>query len=286
MKQDLEIHKASSLRKSSQSISIIIPTLNEKAYLPALLDALIKQTRQVDEIIIADAGSTDGTVELAKSRSVRVIPGGNPAVGRNAGARETKGDYLLFLDADVLPPPNFIAQFVEEFERKDCDIATCFISALEGKPLDRVICNVTNLYFWMIQPVSPHAPGFCILSKRTKHEALGGFDETLILSEDIDYARRAKRVGRFGIITSARIPVSMRRIGKEGLIVLGLKYALCEIYAFAGKPLRKPPFPYEYGKYVDDQASWHRSRIRRVSFHQPLLKVSEIFRWVGNLIRG
>ncbi len=55
----------------------------------------------------------------------------------------------------------------------------------------------TNLYFQIIQPVSPHAPGFCILSKRTAHEKMGGFDESLTLSEDIDYARRAKRHGKF-----------------------------------------------------------------------------------------
>jgi len=284
MKQNDYPHELSSKRRSPPSLTVIIPTLNESAYLPCLLDALCEQTRRVDEIIIADAGSTDGTAELAKNCGARVIPGGMPAVGRNAGAHAANGDYLLFLDADVVPPPNFIAHLLAEFERKDYDIATCFIAALDENPLDWVICEGTNLYFWMTQPVSPHAPGFCILSKRVKHEALGGFDETLILSEDIDYARRAKRAGKFGILTSARIPVSMRRIGKEGLLGLGLKYAWCEMYAFAGKPVRKPPFTYEFGKFVESQESTHRFLLKVDLFHQPMMKIAEPFQKVSGLI--
>jgi len=240
-----------------QCLTVIIPTLNEIAYLPQLLDALAVQTRLPDEVIVADAGSKDGTAELARARGARIINGGMPAVGRNAGARAAKGDLLLFLDADVLPPPDFIARVLEEFEQKKQDVATCFIAPLDGNPLDGMICVGTNLYFQIIQPVSPHAPGFCILSKRTIHEKMGGFDESLTLSEDIDYARRAKRHGKFGILSSTRIPVSMRRVGKEGLLGLGLKYAWCEIYALMGKPVREAPFEYEFGAFSPPKMSNH-----------------------------
>jgi len=188
------LYTASNKGQNKTHLSVIIPTLNEIAYLPQLLDALAKQTRLPDEIIVADAGSKDGTAELAQSRGVRFVHGGMPAVGRNAGARAAKGDLLLFLDADVLPPPEFIERVLEEFERKKYDVATCFIASINGNPLDGMICVGTNLYFQIIQPVSPHAPGFCILSKRTAHEKMGGFDESLTLSEDIDYARRAKKM--------------------------------------------------------------------------------------------
>jgi len=131
-----------------------------------------------------------------------------------------------------------------------------------------MICVGTNLYFRIIQPVSPHAPGFCILSKRIVHEKMGGFDESLALSEDIDYARRAKRFGKFGIMTSARIPVSMRRVGKEGLMGLGLKYAWCEIYALVGKPVREAPFEYEFGTFSPPQASTSRALINKDAIYQ------------------
>ena len=88
------LYTASNKGQNKTHLSVIIPTLNEIAYLPQLLDALAKQTRLPDEIIVADAGSKDGTAELAQSRGVRFVHGGMPAVGRNAGARAAKGHAL------------------------------------------------------------------------------------------------------------------------------------------------------------------------------------------------
>ena len=284
MKNKEYVYKTSMQGQSKPCLTVIIPTLNEISYLPQLLDALAIQTRLPDEIIVADAGSEDGTAELAQSRGVRVVPGGMPAVGRNAGARTAKGNLLLFLDADVLPPPEFIERVLEEFERKKYDVATCFIASINGNPLDGIICVGTNLYFQIIQPVSPHAPGFCILSKRTAHEKMGGFDESLTLSEDIDYARRAKRHGKFGILSSARIPVSMRRVGKEGLVGLGLKYAWCEIYALMGKPVRNAPFEYEFGTFGPANVSNRLDFIQLRKLHHQWSKVkSSMQRSIRNL---
>lgn len=268
MKTNTHSHKTSLQGRINTRLTVIIPTLNEIAYLPRLLDALDVQTRLPDEVIVADAGSTDGTADLAQSRGAQVVRGGMPAVGRNAGVLAARGDLLLFLDADVLPPPDFIALVLEEFERKEYDVATCFLAALDENPLDRMICVGTNLYFRIIQPVSPHAPGFCILSKRFVHEKMGGFDESLALSEDIDYARRAKRYGKFGMLTSTRIPVSMRRVGKEGLMGLGLKYAWCEIYALMGKPVHEAPFEYEFGTFSPSQASTSRTLINKDAIYR------------------
>jgi len=279
-------------RADARRLSVIIPTLNEAAYLPDLLDALAAQTRPPDEIIVADAGSTDGTAELARARGARVVRGGMPAAGRNAGARAATGELLLFLDADVTPPPDFIACAVEEFEREGYVIATSLIAALNGDRVDQIIAEATNLYFLVMQPVSPHAPGFCILVRRALHEKIGGFDESLKLSEDIDYARRAAQYGQFGILTSTRIPVSMRRVEKEGLVGLGLKYAWCEMYALAGKPVRVVPFEYEFGAFGPPHASASRPvidvgelRQRLGRFANPLQRFSragreQVDRWM------
>jgi glycosyltransferase involved in cell wall biosynthesis len=254
------------------TITIVIPTLNEEAYLPKILNALALQTHPADEIIIADAGSMDETIAIAKSYGLRVIQGGLPAVGRNAGARFAKSELVLFLDADVIPPTDFIELCLEEFLRRDFNAATCLIDPLaDSSSIDKVLCKGTNLYFRVISPVSPHAPGFCILSKREFHEKLGGFDETLFLSEDIDYARRAKQNGRFGFLTSKRIPVSMRRVRKEGLLGLGYKYLWCEVYALVGKPVKNAPFKYEFGNF-DSTPS--RLKIQSVKHYWKILRHS------------
>ncbi len=230
-------------------ISLIIPTLNEASYLPALLNALSGQTRLPDEIIVADAGSVDGTAELAQQRGARVVHGGMPGVGRNAGARAATGDAFLFFDADVLPPHDFIERALDEFTREGYAVATCPIATLGGDLADRVIIQATNLYLQVVQPISPRAPGFCILARREVHQAIDGFDESLKMSEDHDYVRRASQYGKFGVLTSVRIPVSMRRLEKEGLTRLALKYLWCEMYALAGKPVRSMPFEYEFGAH-------------------------------------
>jgi hypothetical protein len=230
-------------------LSVIIPTLNEATNLPGLLDALSGQTRPPDEIIVADAGSVDGTAELAQQRGARVVHGGMPAVGRNAGARAAAGDVFLFFDADVLPPADFVERTLDEFTREGYVVATCPSATLDGDPADEIIIQAANLYLQVVQPISPHAPGYCILARREIHQAIGGFDESLKMSEDHDYVRRASQYGAFGVLTGARIPVSMRRLDKEGLPQLALKYLWCEMYALAGKPVRSMPFEYEFGAY-------------------------------------
>lgn len=230
-------------------LSVIIPTLNEAAALPGLLEALQAQTRPPDEIIIADAGSQDGTRELALARGVRVVPGGLPGPGRNSGARVAPGDLLLFLDADVLPRPNFIAGALREFAESGYVVATCLMEPLEDDPANRVLIEATNLFLQVVQHFVPHAPGFCILVSRQVHEAIGGFNESVKMAEDHDYVQRAARQGGFGVLTGVRIPVSMRRLEKEGLTKLALKYLWAEMHALAGKPIYSTPFEYQFGAH-------------------------------------
>ena len=232
-------------------LSVIIPTLNEGKYLPGLMDALNEQTCRPDEIIIGDGGSHDDTMTLALARGAIVVGGGNPAGGRNAGARVAKGEIFQFFDADVLPHPDYIARAVDEFIKAGYAIATSLIEPLDGEPGDRVYTDAVNLYRQIVRTTVPHAPGYCILVRREVHEAIGGFDETLKLSEDQDYVRRASQYGEFGILTSARLTVSMRRIHKEGLPALAIKYLWCELQALEGKPVRSLPFEYEFGDFEE-----------------------------------
>lgn len=230
-------------------ISVVIPTLNEADYLPRLLEALACQTRRPDEVIVADAGSTDGTPEIARAWGALVVPGGRPAVGRNAGARVARGTWLVFLDADVVPRPDFLEKALGEMEARRLDVATCLMEPLSPRPADRVFHEVANGYLLALQWVSPRAPGFCILIRRELHEAIGGFDETLLLAEDHDYVRRASHHGRFGVLTTVRIPVSTRRVEEEGVFPLLLKYLWAEAHVWAGRPIRSLPFAYAFGNH-------------------------------------
>jgi hypothetical protein len=235
--------------KTTSRLSVIIPALNEVHTLPNLLDALSAQTRPPDEIIVADAGSTDGTAEMARARGASVVRGGRPGPGRNAGARAAAGDVFLFLDADVLPPPHFIAALLKGFERSGAEVATSLIDPIGDNPTHKLIAEVVNLYLQFVQPFSPHAPGFCLLARRELHEAIGGFDETVLLAEDFDYVQRAARVAGFDVLTNVRIPVSLRRLEEEGLTRLAFKHLWGELHALAGKPIYSAPFEYQFGAH-------------------------------------
>jgi len=90
----------------NQSLSVIIPTLNEAEHLPYTLN--IVQTATNVETIIVDGGSLDATVKVATSLGARVI---SARAGRshqmNLGANVAKGKILLFLHADTCLPNKF-----------------------------------------------------------------------------------------------------------------------------------------------------------------------------------
>jgi len=92
---------------SKPDLSVIIPTLNEEAVLPLLLDDLLRQEGVEFEVLVSDGGSTDATCSLAEGRLVsHQIPHqlltGAPGRGcqLNRAVREARGEWLLFLHAD------------------------------------------------------------------------------------------------------------------------------------------------------------------------------------------
>ncbi len=166
---------------------------------------------------------------------------------------------MVFLDADVVPRPDFLEKALGEMEARRLDVATCLMEPLSPRPADRVFHEVANGYLLALQWVSPRAPGFCILIRRELHEAIGGFDETLLLAEDHDYVRRASHHGRFGVLTTVRIPVSTRRVEEEGVFPLLLKYLWAEAHVWAGRPIRSLPFAYAFGNHRPPLSSERRS---------------------------
>jgi glycosyltransferase involved in cell wall biosynthesis len=232
-----------------KTVSIIIPTLNEEAYLPGLLEAIRRQTQPPLEVIVADAGSSDRTAKIALRAGCRVVPGGRPARGRNTGAATALGDILLFLDADVLPDPDFLARALEEFIRRGLDTATCPVQPLGGNLTDAISHKAANVFIQATCSFNPHAPGFCILSHRRTHEGIGGFDEALYLSEDHDYVRNVvAQGGRFGIL-HVPILVSIRRLETDGRWNVAARYTFLAINQMMGDPFNQALLDRYLGEY-------------------------------------
>lgn len=230
-------------------VSIIIPTFNEAHFLPKLLTSLKNQSVLPAEIIVADAFSVDNTKEIAKAFRCKVVNGGLPSKARNNGANKATQSILLFLDADVVLPHNFLERTLKEMAERKLDIASCFVTPKSTLKIDKFLHQFANQYMRFTQKFHPHIPGFCIFVKKDTHIAIGGFDESLVLAEDHDYVSRAKKMGKFGYLKSYKIPVSVRRLSKEGRIKIALKYIAIELHLiFIGK-IRNNIFNYKFGHF-------------------------------------
>lgn len=234
-------------------ISIIIPTLNEEKYLPLLLESIKEQDFRAHfesyEIIIADAGSKDRTIEIAKKYGCRIISGGLPSKGRNEGAKMAEGDTLFFIDADSILPPDFFIKALKEFKEKNLDFASFGLIPIEGARIHKFAFNMFyNWYIYATEKILPHA-AMGILAKRELFLKLNGYDETITLAEDHDLGRRAKKVASYGIIKSVKINVSDRRFRKDGWAKTIAKYILCELHMIFLGPVKSDIFKYKFDHY-------------------------------------
>lgn len=185
-------------------ISVVIPTYCEEEWLPRLLESLRVQVLKPQEIIVADAQSTDGTRDVAVKYGARVVEGGRIAVGRNAGARAAVSEYLLFLDADtVLPTEVTLGRAFLTYLKEGLDIASARYSPPKeaepsfGKTVGAFFFGIWNIYT-SIQNVfkKPIATGGAfILVKKSLFDAVGGFDEAINIGEDRDFFRRISEAG-------------------------------------------------------------------------------------------
>ncbi|MDE1175472.1 MAG: glycosyltransferase [Edaphobacter sp.] len=200
----------------SAELTIVIPAKNERETLPRLLESLTRQDYEgmcETRVIVADAKSTDGTVEAALSfrgrLAVEVIEGGLPSVGRNAGARLATTPYVLFLDADVeLPEPTLLRRALWRMRRRRLHLATTNISCREGSVFDDALYAGNNFMQYVGSLLKPFATGMFMLFDREAFWQLGGFNERALFAEDYllskGVARVRFRIVRGGVVTTNR----------------------------------------------------------------------------------
>ena len=228
-------------------ISLVIITLNEEKHIGKLLESIKNQSFQDYEVIVSDAGSTDNTLKIAKEYGCRIVKGGPIPLGRNNGAKAAKGDILFFMDSDITLGKDFLKESVANFNRKKLDVAGVYMKADSNHLMDRCYYSFLNLWFFVMQKVYPHVVGSCMISKREVFDKIGGFDTSIHITDDLDYANRASKYFRFGL-TGTNVSVSARRFAKEGRLKMGIKYILIFFHrVFLGEIKDKKRFNYRFG---------------------------------------
>ncbi len=203
-------------------LTIVVPAKNEIEMLPRLLESLCRQDyvgMRETRILIADAGSTDGTVEAAlrfRDRlQIEIVPGGLPSVGRNAGAKLATTKYVLFMDADVeIPEPTLLRRALWRMERRGLHLCTTNIACREGSFFDDVLYAGNNFMQRVGSFMKPFATGMFMLFDREVFWKLGGFNEKALFAEDYLLSKDVARL-RFRIVRG-RVLTTNRRFQKLG----------------------------------------------------------------------
>lgn len=225
-------------------LAVIIPTLNEEAYIGILLDSLATQTVQPKEIIIVDAYSKDKTIEEIEKRKTVLpqlqyfqIPKDTISRQRNLGVQKSSASYLLFIDADMFfRDKNALEMLVANAFAKKADFAIPKILPDSTNRFDAFLYVLHNGIPKTMKPWKAFATTQCLLVTRTIFEKAGRFDEKVQIAEDFDLvARMQKKGGKFVIIDNASIYSSVRRLERDGrLRFVGLLTLSCISIFFLG----------------------------------------------------
>ena len=204
--------------------SVVIPARNEEKLLPRLLDTVEAARRSYRggaervEVVVSDNVSTDGTAEVAREKGARVVSVEKRVIGavRNGGAREARGEVLVFVDADIRMHPG-------TFDAIDAALATgLIVGGATGVRLERMSPGLALTYaalmpmVWLMRMDT--GPTFCL---RSDFEAIGGYDESLLVAEDVALLFALRRLGRprgqrLTRLRSAKAIASVRKFDSYG----------------------------------------------------------------------
>ncbi|MHB8240382.1 MAG: glycosyltransferase family 2 protein [Solirubrobacteraceae bacterium] len=174
-------------------VSVIVPAYQAEAYLDEALKSAYAQDYSAYEIILIDDGSTDRTGEIAAAHGVRVLsqPNRGPAAARNAGLALARGELLTILDADDVWPADRLSRQVAHLRDHPEDgmvmgLTEAFVTPGEARPAHYPLIAATGPF--------PGHPSTSLV-RREVFELVGPFDESLRLSEDLDWLARAGDAG-------------------------------------------------------------------------------------------
>ena len=193
--------------RHTMKLSVVIPTLNEAANLGALLERLLR-TPGVAEIIVADGGSTDGTTGLVRPPARLLRPGMGRGLQLNAGARAASGDVLLFLHADVVPPPDVALQIKDAVERGHVG-GNFRLRYPGGGLLGRWLEMLAPLY----RTLGRYYGDSGIFVRRDVYERVGGFPEIPVM-EDVVFVRALEHAGETAYLSGPMVSSARRWEGR------------------------------------------------------------------------
>jgi glycosyltransferase involved in cell wall biosynthesis len=197
---------------SEPAISVIVPARDLRNFIGEALASIQAQSRPVQEILVIDDASRDGTAEFVREMAVRDSrlrllsgDGRGAAAARNLGLGTAKGDIIAFLDGDDIWPRDKIAR---QMERLAADDRPDIVSGLvrRFRAFDANAPGPADAE----GPALPMASLAACLFRREVFQRIGLLDESLLWSDDHDFMLRAREAG-LRIVIMRQIALYYRR---------------------------------------------------------------------------
>lgn len=193
--------------EKTMNVSVIIPTLNEVENIGKLVEFLRQHgDERLLEVIVADGGSNDQTVELAESAGAKTCKNlpRSRAIQMNAGWKKSSGNVLYFVHADALPPRTYLSDIAESLS-SGADMG-CYRFQFDS---DSMILKF-NSYMTRFNGLSCRGGDQTLFITREAFKELGGYDQSFEIMEEYDLLIRAKKKFTFTIIPKD-VKVSARK---------------------------------------------------------------------------
>jgi glycosyltransferase involved in cell wall biosynthesis len=238
-------------------LSFVIPAYNEEAYLPACLESILAQTRELGdevEIIVVNNASTDRTREVALAYSgVRVVdePRKGLTFARQAGFAASTGKLIANVDSDSRLTPGWVEKVLRSFagDAKMVALSGPFVY-YDLSPNQRVSVRVFYAVAFLVYALNRYVlragsmvQGGNFVLRRDALEKIGGFNTAIAFyGEDTDIARRMNQVGAVKFTFGLKMFSSARRLKQEGMLTMAGRYTMNYFWT----TFRKKPFTAEY----------------------------------------
>ena len=184
--------------------SVVIPARNSEGTIARVITACLEQDLGAErfEVVVVDDGSSDDTWRILKEYASRgeILalrqPNLGAAAARNAGTRASSGEILVFCDADIIVPPNWLRRLVDAASGPEVGLVGCVYAPAEALPL---ITSCTHEEIRRRQIRGPDAPlhigSFTMALRRSLFESVGGFDVEFIRAQDTELSYRVAETG-------------------------------------------------------------------------------------------
>ena len=197
--------------------TIVVPTLNEEAYIGALFASVRAQTVPVAAVIVVDNNNTDATAKLAVDFGAIVVvePAKGVSRARKAGFAAATTSIIISTDADTVLVPTYIERVQQYFVAHPETVAVFGPAHLIGGPWFFRLLSRTAFSLFLRASIlmrKPNLNGFNFACRADAYRKAGGFDETVITAEDLDLGLRLRRVGKISYVPGLLVRTSSRRL--------------------------------------------------------------------------